>query len=447
MITLRLSSPRGDAEGQVELGDEHDRPAGRVADWSPRSPGATRSAAEGSCEERRDPLDALPADVGHVGRADTVRSHSPIERSSALTRSIASSTTSAGGGAAGRQLSESWMARWATVPRAMANVHANASGPSPRGFAPEHPGEPCLVTHSTAAGVDGEEASAQLGEPLVEVGAQLADERRVELDRVARRRPSRSSVSRCGRGERRVGGTRPRLATVPTAVSHGPATLGSSGEWFMMGADDRAAVPSPTEPTTTLDFAAAARAISAASRRTGLVVPGFRTPPRLVGVDRTVRRHGDGATVVGPGAGPVLAGHRRRHDRRRRGRQRPRCPRGPTGCEPTCGGPCNGRRRRATSTAARRGVIGAVTLISSPSHRGRTRRTGALRCRRRPSRPPGPVRLVRTRRGRRSPRSTQRGRRDDHDEQRRAVGGERRDRGDALDDVGVGRGHLETERR
>jgi hypothetical protein len=27
------------------------------------------------------------------------------------------------------------------------------------------------------------------------------------------------------------------------------------------------------------------------------VVPGFRTPPRLVGLDRTVRRHADGATV------------------------------------------------------------------------------------------------------------------------------------------------------
>lgn len=57
--------------------------------------------------------------------------------------------------------------------------------------------------------------------------------------------------------------------------------------------------PGGTEPAaTTLQFATAARAISAGARRAGLVVPGFRTPPRLVGVDRTVRRHADGATVA-----------------------------------------------------------------------------------------------------------------------------------------------------
>jgi hypothetical protein len=50
--------------------------------------------------------------------------------------------------------------------------------------------------------------------------------------------------------------------------------------------------------TGALDFAAAARSLSAATRRMRLVVPGFRTPPRLVGVDRTVRRHPSGATVA-----------------------------------------------------------------------------------------------------------------------------------------------------
>ena len=50
--------------------------------------------------------------------------------------------------------------------------------------------------------------------------------------------------------------------------------------------------------TGALDFAAAARSLSAATRRLGLVVPGFRTPPRLVGVDRTVRRYPNGATVA-----------------------------------------------------------------------------------------------------------------------------------------------------
>lgn len=49
---------------------------------------------------------------------------------------------------------------------------------------------------------------------------------------------------------------------------------------------------------STLEFAAAARSLSAATRRMGLSAPSFRTPPRLVGVDRTLRRHATGATVA-----------------------------------------------------------------------------------------------------------------------------------------------------
>jgi len=61
---------------------------------------------------------------------------------------------------------------------------------------------------------------------------------------------------------------------------------------------DTAAVPDAGgAAASALDFAAAARVLAAAARRAGLAVPGFRTPPRLVGVDRTVRRHGGGATV------------------------------------------------------------------------------------------------------------------------------------------------------
>jgi hypothetical protein len=48
---------------------------------------------------------------------------------------------------------------------------------------------------------------------------------------------------------------------------------------------------------TTVQFAAAARAIAAAARRFGLAAPTFRTPPRLVGLDRTVRRHALGGVV------------------------------------------------------------------------------------------------------------------------------------------------------
>ena len=48
---------------------------------------------------------------------------------------------------------------------------------------------------------------------------------------------------------------------------------------------------------TTVDFATAARALAAAARRFGLAAPTFRTPPRLVGLDRTMRRHAHGGVV------------------------------------------------------------------------------------------------------------------------------------------------------
>jgi hypothetical protein len=49
---------------------------------------------------------------------------------------------------------------------------------------------------------------------------------------------------------------------------------------------------------TTVQFAAAARALAAAARRFGLAAPSFRTPPRLVGLDRTLRRHPQGGVVA-----------------------------------------------------------------------------------------------------------------------------------------------------
>ena len=48
---------------------------------------------------------------------------------------------------------------------------------------------------------------------------------------------------------------------------------------------------------TAADFAAAARLFTAEARRRELVGPSFRCPPRLVGVDRSIRRRGDGAIV------------------------------------------------------------------------------------------------------------------------------------------------------
>ncbi len=51
------------------------------------------------------------------------------------------------------------------------------------------------------------------------------------------------------------------------------------------------------ESATTVEFAAAARTLSREARRQGLVGPSFRCPPRLVGIDRSIRRRPDGAVV------------------------------------------------------------------------------------------------------------------------------------------------------
>jgi len=51
------------------------------------------------------------------------------------------------------------------------------------------------------------------------------------------------------------------------------------------------------ESATTVEFAAAARTLTREARRQGLVGPSFRCPPRLVGVDRSIRRRTDGAVV------------------------------------------------------------------------------------------------------------------------------------------------------
>jgi hypothetical protein len=52
------------------------------------------------------------------------------------------------------------------------------------------------------------------------------------------------------------------------------------------------------EPATTLRFAAAARALTRSARLQGLVAPGFRSPPRLAGVNRSVLRRGSNASIA-----------------------------------------------------------------------------------------------------------------------------------------------------
>lgn len=49
---------------------------------------------------------------------------------------------------------------------------------------------------------------------------------------------------------------------------------------------------------STVDFAGAARTLTRAARAMGLVGPSYRCPPRLVGVDRTIRRRPEGAIVA-----------------------------------------------------------------------------------------------------------------------------------------------------
>ncbi|HEX3623459.1 MAG TPA: hypothetical protein VHT97_14185 [Acidimicrobiales bacterium] len=46
------------------------------------------------------------------------------------------------------------------------------------------------------------------------------------------------------------------------------------------------------------DFAGTARRLAGAARARGLAAPGFRTPPRQVGCNRTIRRYPDGSALV-----------------------------------------------------------------------------------------------------------------------------------------------------
>lgn len=49
---------------------------------------------------------------------------------------------------------------------------------------------------------------------------------------------------------------------------------------------------------TSLQFAEAVRTLGNAARHEGLAVPGYRSPPREPGVDRSLRRTADGSWVV-----------------------------------------------------------------------------------------------------------------------------------------------------
>src|SRR5690349_1878105 len=55
---------------------------------------------------------------------------------------------------------------------------------------------------------------------------------------------------------------------------------------------------SPPPQATSLQFASAVRAFAATARDRGLDVPSFRSPPRVSGVDRTMRRRPDGGVTI-----------------------------------------------------------------------------------------------------------------------------------------------------
>ena len=47
-----------------------------------------------------------------------------------------------------------------------------------------------------------------------------------------------------------------------------------------------------------IEFANAARTLTQEAQRRGLIGPSYRCPPRIVGVDRSLRRHGEGAVIA-----------------------------------------------------------------------------------------------------------------------------------------------------
>jgi hypothetical protein len=49
---------------------------------------------------------------------------------------------------------------------------------------------------------------------------------------------------------------------------------------------------------TSLRFAAAVRSLGVAARQVGVVLPGFRSPPRADDADRTLRWRADGSAIV-----------------------------------------------------------------------------------------------------------------------------------------------------
>ena len=62
-----------------------------------------------------------------------------------------------------------------------------------------------------------------------------------------------------------------------------------------------------SDRSTALDFASAVRVIGATLHRMGFSAPVFRSPPRIVGVDRSIRRRTSEGASEGASASAVVA--------------------------------------------------------------------------------------------------------------------------------------------
>jgi len=86
---------------------------------------------------------------------------------------------------------------------------------------------------------------------------------------------------------------RPRLRAVPDTPEGGTDAARPS-----TGSPQAAGVQSATVQTTAVQFSETVRQVVTLARRQGLRPPVFRSPPRLDGVDRSIRRRPNGTVVV-----------------------------------------------------------------------------------------------------------------------------------------------------
>jgi hypothetical protein len=83
------------------------------------------------------------------------------------------------------------------------------------------------------------------------------------------------------------------VAAAPSATSPAGRAAPAPGG-AVAGGESRG----PAEPATLAAFSAVAAGVAECARALGLRAPAFRSPPRVPGADRTLRRQRDGSAVV-----------------------------------------------------------------------------------------------------------------------------------------------------